>query len=210
MSKRAGSFLTWQYSLRPSVACLSLGMQSLPAEADGTWIVKGQRSPISTRQPSSTYPGATCSWCLLDPRACHTQTHVMKNSHFLFSCHLCVSLLFFNEKLSLSEKSSVTHTFPICAAYSSENVSPNWKICARELAVRVCFVSESHCTALLSQQWMLVSFKLVIFIISLHKTAPACQRRQRSCRAAVWLVYSKVYDVKKPCSDCCCELALYN
>lgn len=126
MSKRAGSFLTWQYSLRPSVACLSLGMQSLPAEADGTWIVKGQRSPISTRQPSSTYPGATCSWCLLDPRACHTQTHVMKNSHFLFSCLLCVSLLFFNEKLSLSEMSSVTHTFPICAAYSSENVSPNW------------------------------------------------------------------------------------
>lgn len=125
MSKRAGSFLTWQYSLRPSVACLSLGMQSLPAEADGTWIVKGQRSPISTRQPSSTYPGATCSWCLLDPRACHTQTHVMKNSHFLFSCLLCVSLLFFNEKLSLSEMSSVTHTFPIGAAYSSENVSPN-------------------------------------------------------------------------------------
>lgn len=73
MSCRFSNMATESSSSSPSV--------SLSAEADGTWIVKGQRPPIVTHQPGSTRLRATCSSCLFDPLASrmHVGDHMTEN-----------------------------------------------------------------------------------------------------------------------------------
>lgn len=66
----------------------SSGRHSVLVEADGMWIVKGQRPPILTHQPGNTHLGATCSSRLFDPHASlpHSHTHTQSKDHTAKNC----------------------------------------------------------------------------------------------------------------------------